>query len=292
MPGDMAIDEPRLKAAIKTWIGDSLAPLLREGGVQRGPAVEQFLNELSELTRVDNEGAAYAPDQYTLSVHPDAMVGVGESITHVHNALSRSFEQLLANVGYKLTRRLHITLATDPTLKEGSMHVIAWHSGDPLNVTRELDPEKVGETGVPPEGAFLMVAGQRHMTLSQPEVRIGRLRENDLVLDDPHISRRHALVRLENSRYVLYDLKSTAGTKVNDVDINSHTLRPGDVIRVANIEIVYGEEPGRPPEEALEYTPPKMPEAPEHDVTPLDLRKLDSPTWTYEEPKAEDDQEE
>lgn len=287
----MTIDETRLKVAIKTWIGESLAPLLREGGVSVEPAVEQFLNELSELSRVDNEGAAYAPDQYTLSLHPAAMMGVGQSITDVHNALSRSFEQLLANVGYNLTRRLHITLATDPTLKEGSMHVIAWHSGDPLNVTRELDPEKVGETGIPPEGAFLMVSGQRHMALSQPEVRIGRLRENDLVLDDPHVSRRHALVRLENSRYVLYDLKSTAGTKVNDVDISSHTLRPGDVIRVASIEIVYGEEPGRPPDEAPEYTPPKLPEAPEHDVTPLYLRKIDSPTWTHEESNSEDDQE-
>ncbi len=288
----MAVNESRLKVAIRGWIEESLAPLLREGGVSVDTAVEQFLNELSELTRVDSEGFAYAPDQYTLSVHPAAMVGVGQTISHVHSALSRSFEQLLADVGYKLTRRLHITLATDPTLKEGSMHVIAWHSGDPLNVTRDLDPDKVGETGVPPEGAFLMVAGQRHMALNQPEVRIGRLRENDLVLEDPHISRRHALVRLENSRYVLYDLKSTGGTKVNDVDISSHTLRPGDVIRVANIEIVYGEEPGRPPEEAPEYTPPQAPEAPEDDVTPLDLHRVNSPTtWTYEKPKAEDDQE-
>lgn len=285
----MKIEQSQLEAAIQAWLRDSLAPLLREGGVQVDPTAARFIQELDSLSRTDPSGDIYAPDQFTLSVHPEAAAGLGGTIPDLHSALSRDFENLLSQHGFTLNRRLHISLATDPTLDPGEVQVIAWHSGDPLKVTRELDPARVEEIGTAPDGAFLMVAGRRHMSLSTPEVRVGRLGENDLVLDDPHISRRHALIRLENSRYVIYDLDSTAGVSVNGVRVGSHTLRPGDVIRLADIEIIYGEEPGRPPDESPQYEPPEQPEAPEHEVTPLDLRGFDFPTRDRDEPPTEDE---
>lgn len=286
----MAVDESKLDSALRVWVEESLAPLLREGGVQAESTAGQIKRELLELSREDQSGSVYAPDQYTLSVNPEAAAGVGVSVSDLHAALSRSFESLLVELGFTLNRRLHITLATDPTLAPGTVQVIVWHSGDPLKVTRELDPKAVQETGTAPEGAFLMVAGKRHMTLSQPEIRIGRLRDNDLVLEHPHVSRRHALLRLENSRYVLYDLDSTAGIQVNEVRIKSHTLRPGDVIRLADYEIIYGEQPGRPPDEAPEYKPPQKPPPREDDVTPLNMRKSDIPSRSFSGPESDEDQ--
>lgn len=285
----MAIDQSQLRGAIQEWLAESLAPLLREGGVQVDPAADRFIQELEGLSRSDRDGDVYAPDQFTLSLHPEAAAGLRGALPDMHASLSRTFETLLSEQDFQLNRRLHISLATDPTLEPGEVKVIAWHSGDPLKVTRELDPERVEEIGAPPEGAFLMVAGRRHMSLSTPEVRIGRLRENDLVLDDPHVSRRHALLRLENSGYVIYDLDSTAGTKVNGVPVRARALQPGDVIRLADNEIIYGEKPGRPPEEFPEYEPPQEPEAPEHEVTPFDLHKFDFPTQDREDLPSEDE---
>lgn len=286
----MSIDESQLKGAIQAWLEGSLAPLLREGGVQVDSAATRFIQELDSLSRSDSSGEIYAPDQFTLSVHPEAAAGLGGTIPELHSALSRTFEELLAQNGFALNRRLHISLATDPTLDPGEVQVIAWHSGDPLKVTKELDPARVEEIGAPPDGAFLMVGGKHHLALSTPELRIGRLNENDLVLDNPHVSRRHALLRLENSRYVLYDLDSTAGTNVNGVRVRSHTLSPGDVIGLADIEIIYGEEPGRPPDEFPQYEPPEQPEAPQHEVTPLDLRRVDFPTRERQEPPTEEEE--
>jgi hypothetical protein len=183
-----------------------------------------------------------------------------------------------------------VSLATDPTLSIGEIQVIAWHSGDPLKVTRELSPEVVAEVGHPPEDAFMMVAGKRHFPLNAPQIRIGRLLENDLVLNDPHVSRRHALIRLEEGRYVLYDLRSTAGTTVNGDPIRSHGLRAGDVINFGNVEVIYGQGPGRPPSEVAEYSPPQDP-ADTAQVTPLDLKALDFPTKTFRMDDSDDSEE-
>jgi len=116
--------------------------------------------------------------------------------------------------------------------------------------------------------------------------------ENDLVLNDPHVSRRHALLRLEEGRYVLYDLRSAAGTRVNGEPVRSQALNPGDVVRLAGQEMIYGERPGRPPTKVPPYAPPSAEHELGYDVTPLDLKRLDFPTRTIRrdsEPPEPDD---
>ena len=46
-------------------------------------------------------------------------------------------------------------------------------------------------------------------------VSIGRLPDNNVVIDNPAVSGRHARVYREGNHYVLEDLKSTNGTFVN-----------------------------------------------------------------------------
>lgn len=61
-------------------------------------------------------------------------------------------------------------------------------------------------------------------------VSIGRLPDNNIVIDNPAVSGRHARVYREGTHYVLEDLKSTNGTFVNDKPIARHTLLEGDAI--------------------------------------------------------------
>ena len=61
-------------------------------------------------------------------------------------------------------------------------------------------------------------------------VSIGRLPDNNIVIDNPAVSGRHARVYREGNHYVLEDLKSTNGTFVNDKPIARHTLLEGDVV--------------------------------------------------------------
>ncbi len=106
-----------------------------------------------------------------------------------------------------------------------------------------------------PEDAFVIVDGIKVIPLNQPLIRIGRRLENNLVLDDPRVSRTHAELRAINGRYVLFDLNSTGGTFVNGLKITQSVVYPGDVISLAGVNLVYGQK-NPPPRPDLKETSP------------------------------------
>jgi pSer/pThr/pTyr-binding forkhead associated (FHA) protein len=75
-------------------------------------------------------------------------------------------------------------------------------------------------------------------------VTIGRLPDNDVVIDNPAVSGRHARVYREGNHYVLEDLKSTNGTFVNDKPIARHTLLEGDTVLVGKHTLVFTQKGG------------------------------------------------
>jgi hypothetical protein len=68
---------------------------------------------------------------------------------------------------------------------------------------------------------------------------IGRARANDVVLEDEAISGQHIRIRPEEGRFVLHDLGSTNGTRVNDRRVARHALQDGDVIRVGDTSLRF-----------------------------------------------------
>jgi hypothetical protein len=68
---------------------------------------------------------------------------------------------------------------------------------------------------------------------------IGRSRRCDIVLPDPNVSRQHAEVRCDGGEYVLRDLGSTNGTRVNRRDVRQAVLRHGDRIEVGTTELRF-----------------------------------------------------
>ncbi len=62
---------------------------------------------------------------------------------------------------------------------------------------------------------------------------MGRKSDNTVILDDKYVSSHHVKIFRRNNEYVLEDLESTNGTKVNDIRIkNSLILKSGDIIKV------------------------------------------------------------
>jgi pSer/pThr/pTyr-binding forkhead associated (FHA) protein len=93
-----------------------------------------------------------------------------------------------------------------------------------------------------PVNAFLILNGNYVFPLGSGVLNFGRRLDNQIVIDDPRVSRAHAQLRAIRGRYVLFDLNSTGGTYVNGQRISQFTLRPGDVISLAGVTIIYGEE--------------------------------------------------
>lgn len=91
--------------------------------------------------------------------------------------------------------------------------------------------------------AFLEVPQERRrLALGAEPLTVGRDPENDLVLDDRRVSRRHAEIRLRLGRYTLYDLQSTNGTFVNGRRVAEVALSDGDRVQIGGTEIVVEQE--------------------------------------------------
>jgi len=69
---------------------------------------------------------------------------------------------------------------------------------------------------------------------------IGRRSDNDLSLNDPKVSRRHALLMHFNDEWWLNDLGSRNGVRVNSLPLTSaRRLRDGDEIRIAGHRLLF-----------------------------------------------------
>lgn len=76
---------------------------------------------------------------------------------------------------------------------------------------------------------------EQEFSLAPVEVTIGRSSNNVIMIADPEISRRHACIRWDDSKYIIEDWASTNGTFVNDQRINGPvTLFSGDEIRLGD----------------------------------------------------------
>lgn len=98
------------------------------------------------------------------------------------------------------------------------------------------------------------------------EVAIGR-QEGDLVVEDPEVSRRHAVLRRSGGSVVVEDLDSTNGTFVNGERIRTPmTLGPGDQVRVGRTTLEI--EPGQRADDTIVSTPLRPDQIPSAEAPP------------------------
>jgi hypothetical protein len=271
----------RLRGVISSLIGHSISGIVSDL-ISIDILANQMTNEISACARQDSRGQAYAPDQYSLSLNPIDFEELQNTDPRTQNELTGALKLALDQTGFILIRDPNITLATDPTLGRKDVRVIAWHSSDPLQFTKEIDDKDVEKLTQPPPGAFFIIEGKRYFSLNRKVIKIGRRLDNHLILEDRHVSRSHARLEVVEGRYVIVDLDSTAGTRVNARLITRHTLSPGDVVSIAAVQMIYGEDPGGPPEETSQYKPPPSADDERDQVTPLNLfRSIDKPTAPY-----------
>ena len=61
---------------------------------------------------------------------------------------------------------------------------------------------------------------------------IGRLKSNDIHINDPAVSKQHARIIKKEDNYLLEDLKSTNGIYLNKVRVFSRYLKDNDIINI------------------------------------------------------------
>lgn len=82
-------------------------------------------------------------------------------------------------------------------------------------------------------GKLLPLGGGDPIELTTPVLTVGRRESNDLCLRFNNVSSHHCELSYSNGLWVVRDLGSSNGTKVNGTRMQKRTLKPGDEIGIA-----------------------------------------------------------
>jgi adenylate cyclase len=88
-------------------------------------------------------------------------------------------------------------------------------------------------------------------TLAREQASIGRSSDNDIVLNDFSVSRRHAYLRRESGEWMLYDNHSTNGIRVNDRHVPNASVGDGDRAVIGTFTLRFREQPEEPEEKPI-----------------------------------------
>ena len=87
---------------------------------------------------------------------------------------------------------------------------------------------------------------QKRLEFDKPEVTIGRVQGNDIILPKGNVSKRHSRIVLKDGKFIIVDLKSTNGTYVNGRKITSPLVVKGsDKIYIGDFILSIEELAGR-----------------------------------------------
>ncbi len=118
--------------------------------------------------------------------------------------------------------------------------VQAEHTNTMVFSSAERLSEPLEEQRSERRGRALVVAEGRRMVVPSGGAVIGRSRECDVVLGDSNVSRRHAEIRAHGSGWVVEDLGSTNGVRVNGTPARgATTIKGGDRLEIGTVPVVF-----------------------------------------------------
>jgi hypothetical protein len=231
----------RLESRLQSLVEDSVAWFFPSSRIS-----QDLSRRLADAMRRSVRPPRFAPDIYLVAL-PPAQARALQTDPTMLDALARGLEQAAQAEGLAFAASPVVRIVPDPAARTPRITTRFGDGQGEHTGTLEIFPvpspsqDPAPSIGIP-SGAFLIVDGGEIFPLDHPVISIGRGPENALVLDEPRISRQHAQLRLIDNRYVIFDLDSTGGTLVNGQPVHRQALAVGDVISLAGLTLVYGQD--------------------------------------------------
>ncbi len=196
------------------------------------------------------------PSTYEICLHSDDLAAFADVEQHLVRELIDAATQHCEQYGYQLDAEISVVLQADDAIKSGTFQI---KTNRQLAVkTPPNDPKssKIQESKVQPEptqtgtltptlptklvqtinthieitarAALVLASGQR-IDLTEEIVKIGRHQSCTIVFADSNVSRVHAQLQHDSTGWLIVDLGSTNGVKVNGTKISKEkSLTDGD----------------------------------------------------------------
>ncbi len=238
--------------------------------------IAQRLSEVLRANLTALESEAKTLNELALVVHPSTLDQWDKEPLLI-DGLTRIFRLVLEELGVQTETAPMLRIITDPLVDVGDLQVRMLKN---VNLAETQDANNSGDQldeSPPTKPAFLIVGGTKVFVVQTAVTNIGRRLDNHLVINDPRVSRYHAQIRCTRGRFIIFDLNSTGGTFVNGQRISQSVLYPGDVISLAGLPVIFGQD-NPPPSLATDSTTPLTPTTSERGTAVLrDIPKKEKP---------------
>jgi hypothetical protein len=238
----------RFEALVEPLFEGSLTQLL-SSPVQ--PAeIAKRLERAMEMGQRAAVAKILVPTHYAVFLHPDDYAALESARGVLEREMARFIVERAHERGFALLARPRVTMSLRPATRRRQVLVEAElaDTAEEEEQTSELDwTPAIGTALSEPPGSagqlhFLDGAGQPcEVRLDRQQVTIGRSRDNDVILDDPRVSRYHARIVQRYGQFVLQDLGSTYGTALNGQVVQECVLRHGDRLALGGVELFFEE---------------------------------------------------
>jgi len=183
----------------------------------------RITREMDDNRSVDVRGRTVVPNHFTVSLAADDEQQLADITDTLVRELSDAAREHARDEGYTFLGPVNVELAVDDSMHTGAFQI------------EGRMREGAGGAGA---GSLVLPTGER-VVLGEYTVTMGRNPDSTIVLADPNVSRAHAEVRPQGTGFVVVDLGSTNGSKVNGSKISEHPLIDGDEIVLGNTHMRF-----------------------------------------------------
>jgi ABC-type multidrug transport system ATPase subunit/pSer/pThr/pTyr-binding forkhead associated (FHA) protein len=166
---------------------------------------------------------------------PEAGLEIGRDASRCQLVLEHpSVSAVHAELSFHEGRVLLTDHSTNGTFVNGLRMVSGeLHDGDYITFGRYAGKSLIFKSGLEPQLKIEKVG------LDKDCITIGRDASNDVVIDHPVVSKRHAEIIKQDGKVILVDLGSTNGTFVNGIKVKRHQLQELDRIVIGPSELHF-----------------------------------------------------
>jgi FhaA, N-terminal domain/FHA domain len=183
----------------------------------------RLVREMDDERTVDVRGRTVVPNHFTVelsSADHEAFADIADTLAR---ELADAAREHARDEGYAFLGPVEVELVLTDAMRTGT-----------FTITGRMK-QGAGGAGA---GSLVLPTGDR-VPLGESVLTIGRLPESNIVLADPNVSRSHAEIRPRGVGYVVVDLGSTNGTRVNGVRVSEQELVDGDEIAFGNTRMRF-----------------------------------------------------
>lgn len=221
-------------------------------GLQPIEIAKKLAREM-DANRTISVNRVYAPNDYFVQVSKEDAEKFFAFKDKLSTELSDFLNSHAQSENYALMGYPEVAIEVSDELKLGELRIesslVERHSAPnpvkpddaaPLPPRREVPADgTIVMSAVRPKARLVLPNSDKEFALSA-RTTIGRASENDVVLPDQSISRRHAEIIMENGgESILKDLGSRNGTFLNGERIDTGRLEDGDEVRVGMTTLVF-----------------------------------------------------